>query len=247
MILDFKDKIVIVTGGSRGIGAQMVRSFCENGAIVHFTYKSSIKEANEIVNFCKTRIFAHKVDSCVPSEIEDFILKIGKEHTKIDVLVNNAGIVIRSLLASLTEKDWTTSINTNLRAPFLYCTKAIRYLRKSDYPSIINISSVTADRASVGLGIYCATKAGLEALNKVLALELASYGIRTNTIAPGFIETEMSKNTSEEFKAKILSRTPLGRMGKTEEIANVAMFLASPLASYVTGAQIYVTGGRHLE
>lgn len=247
MSVEFKDKIVVVTGGSRGIGAEIVKAFASNGAIVHFTYQSNHDAARLVEESFPNQVKGHQVDGCHQEQVENFLKTVGKMHKKIDVLVNNAGLVIRSLLANLTLEDWDRSIQTNLRAPFLYCTKALRYLMKSDAPAIVNISSVTADRVSHGLGIYCASKAGLESISKVLALEYASYKIRVNTIAPGLIETDMSVMTPDEVKEKILKKTPLGRMGKTEEVTNAVLFLASQKASYITGSQVYVTGGRHLE
>lgn len=247
MKITLDNKIVIVTGGARGIGASIVEAFAQKGALVHFTYKSNHEKALKLASKYPEQVFAHCVNSCNEEEVDNFVKQIGRQYKRIDTLVNNAGIVVRSLVANITPSEWEDSVNTNLRAPFWYCTKALRYLMKSENPSIVNISSVTADRASVGLSIYCATKAGLEALSKVMTLEYAAYKIRVNTVAPGLIETDMGESTSDEFRSKILEKTPLKRPGKPEEVANAVLFLASPYASYITGSQVYVTGGRHLQ
>jgi len=248
MQIKFIDKIVIVNGGSRGIGSEIVKSFCNLGARVYFTYRNSKNAAQKIIEeYGANTVSAHCIDNNNLDSISSFVTDVGKKHKCIDVLVNNAGIVKRSLIPILSSKDWDESFSVNLMAPMVFAKAAVRYMRKSDNPSIINISSVTADRASRGLAAYCSSKSALESLTRVMAMEFANFSIRVNTIAPGFIETDVAKNTSDEYKRKILDRTPLGRLGTTKEVSNTVLFLASSYASYITGSQIYVTGGRHLE
>ncbi len=243
MNIEFSKKIVIITGGSRGIGSEIVKSFAKLGAIVFFTYKSSHANAKEIELFSPRSIFGSKVDSCDLNEIKDFIQTIGQKYGKIDILINNAAIVFKSPLKILKIEDWNISMDVNLRAAFLYSIEALPYLKQSDFASVINISSVRADRPREEFGVYCATKAALEALSKVLMLEFAPFKILVNTIAPGLIETDDTGSVnSEEFCQKILD-IPWGRAGFPSEVASAVLYLASPFASYITGSQLYVSGG----
>ncbi len=243
MNIEFSNKIIVVTGGSRGIGAEIVKAFARLGATVLFTYKSSDVNRYEVESTNKDSIFGFKVDSSDPEQIKAFFHKIKQDYSKIDILVNNAAIVVKSSLENLSVADWDVSMNINLRASFLFATQALPFLKKSQYASVINISSVRADRPFKDLSAYCITKAGLEALNKGLMLEFAPYKIRVNSIAPGLIETDDLENVkSNEFQHKI-SSIPFARAGDPTEVANIVLFLSSPFASYVTGSQLYVSGG----
>jgi NAD(P)-dependent dehydrogenase (short-subunit alcohol dehydrogenase family) len=243
MNIEFSNKIVIITGGSRGIGSQIVKSFAKLGAKVFFTHKSSYVRNNDIANIEKQSIFGFKVNNSDPLQIREFIKTIGEKYNQIDILINNAAIVVKSPLENLSIEDWDVSMNVNLRAAFLYSIEALPFLKKSEFPSITNISSIRADRPYKNLGIYCTTKAGLEALTRALMLEFAQFRIRVNSIAPGLIETDDIESVkSNEFQEKVLD-IPFSRAGYPLEVANVVLFLASPFASYVTGSQIYVSGG----
>lgn len=243
MNIEFCNKIVIVTGGSRGIGAEIVKAFAKLGAKVFFTYKSSNAKSKEIELINTQSIFASSVDSSNCDQIKQFITQVGQKYGRIDIIVNNAAIVVKSPLNNLTIENWDECMNVNLRAVFLYSTQALPYLKKSEFASVINISSVRSDRPRKDFGVYCSSKAGLEALTKVLMLEFAPFKIRVNCVVPGLIETEdIESVTSDEFKQKILD-IPFSRAGYPSEIANTVLFLASPFASYITGSQLYVSGG----
>lgn len=246
MNITFEDKIVIVTGGSRGIGRNIVKSFCEAGAKVHFTYLSNKEDAVCLEKELGNTVKAHRVDGRQHSEVENFINDIGKKYGKIDILVNNAGIVPKTLLPNTSLDTWNNTISTNLTSIYSFCTTAFGYLYKSGAGVIINISSLASDRPSKGAGAYSATKGAIESLSRVLALEYAPFNIRINTVAPGLIETDVAKDVTEVFKKDLLSRTPLKRFGSTNDVSNAILFLASDKASFITGERLYVSGGRHI-
>ena len=239
-----KNRVVLITGGSRGIGAELVRSFCSLGAKVYFTFKSNQQAAQEIMN--STGAIGKKVDGSNEKEVKEFCDYVGKEHKVIDVLVNNAGSVPRALLVDTTVDVFKSAFLSNVGGVFNFSRSCLKYLLKSSYPSIINISSVASNRPNRGLGVYCCTKGAIESLSQVMALEFAPYKIRVNTVAPGLVKTEVSKDITDETKERILERTPLKRFGEVQDIAGAVVFLASDMAKFITGIQLYVTGGKHL-
>ena len=247
--MKFLNKLVLVNGGSRGIGAAIVRGFHQEGAKVIFTYKQNKDCAEELIeSLGGDRIAAFAVDNENPEAIASFMAQISQEHRILDVLVNNAGIVTRGLIAQLTMEQWQQCFAVNLQAPLAFAQGGLRMLMRAKGSAIINISSVTADCVSVGLGAYCASKRALESLTQTMALEFASYKIRVNSIAPGLIQTDVSQETDSKTKDKIINeKTPMRRMGTAEEVAQTALFLASDAASYTTGSKFFVTGGRHLQ
>ena len=246
MNINFKDKVVIITGGSRGIGKELVKAFHREGARVYFTYVAKEKEAESLVDELKERVYGYKADNRVFQEVENFIKHIGNKEKRIDILINNAGIVPRFLFSNTSMKTWNDVIAINLIGVRNFCLASLKYLIRSENASIINISSVAADRPSSGISAYCATKGAIESLTRVLALELSPFKIRVNTIAPGLIETDVAKDITENKREEILARTPLKRFGKVEDVCNSALFIASDKASFITGAQLYITGGKHL-
>lgn len=248
MIL-LEDKVAIVTGGSRGIGEAIARKLSANGAQVAFTYLSSEEKAKaleeELSKNGKAR--AYKSNAASYSDGEVLVNDVIKEFGKIDILVNNAGISKDNLLLRLSEEQWADVIQTNLNSVFNMTKQVIRPMMKARSGSIINMSSIIGMKGNAGQSSYAASKAGIIGFTKSIAAELGSRNIRCNAIAPGFIETDMTRYLNEGEAAKgFLDKIPLGRFGQAEEVANVTLFLASGLSSYVTGQVISACGGLNM-
>ena len=247
MEIEFKGKVVIITGGSNGIGEQLVNDFHEAGAKVYFTYLSSEEKAQNLcLKYDFRRIEGHRVDNKDCDSIKKFLNYVGEKEKKIDVLVNNAGVLLKALAANTSLKDWENIIQTNLTSIFVYSSIALRYLFKSGSASIINISSLNAIKPTKGVSAYAAAKGGVEAFSKVIMQEYASFKIRVNTVAPGLVDTQIADLVDPEFKKRIIKNTPLRRLCTTKDVSNAVMFLASDFASFITGEQILLTGGRHI-
>lgn len=251
MKIDFSGKVVIITGGSRGIGRGLVTHFARANATVYFTYLSSEDQAAAVVQECREQYGADvtglRVDGRSKPDVESFMDTVWKNHKRIDVVVNNAAWIPRGLFLQMSEQDWSEGISANLNSVIAFCSSAIKYMILNKSGSIINISSRSALQPGRGQAVYTATKGAVESLTKVLALEYGSYNIRVNTIAPGLIETDVVNTMQTGVKKKIMERTPLGRMGTADDVSHAALFLASDYASYITGTQLPVTGGRHLD
>ena len=234
-------RVCIVTGGTRGIGRAIVEKFHKEGAKVAFTYKTSEELAIVLAQKLGNNCFYSKVDSSDASSIKEFVSRVVEKFGRIDVLVNNAGITSDNLLIKMKFDEWMHVINTNLTGPFLFCREVLPVMVRNRGGAIINITSVAGVYGNPGQANYSASKAGLIALTKTIAKEYGRRNIRANCIAPGFIQTEMTQNLP--FADQLKERIPLGRTGTAEEVANVALFLASDLSSYVTGSVIFVDGG----
>lgn len=246
MKTNLSGKIVCVTGGARGIGRAVVESFCEEGAICHFTYASSDGPANELVeelNKKDQRAVAHKADVREAASMRELMETIEKEHGQLDVLVNNAGIIRDQLLLAMEEDDWADVLNTNLTGVYNTIRPAIRMMMRKRQGSIVNMSSVAGTRPGKGHSNYAATKGGVEAMTKALAAELSARNIRVNAVAPGMIETDMSKKVRDLAADQILPRILLKRFGTPQDIANAVLFLGSDLGAYITGTVLHVDGG----
>ena len=241
-----KDKTAIITGATRGIGRGIALEFAKQGCDVAFTYSKSVEKANEIikeVELLKVKVKAYQSDASSFSDTEILVESVLKDLKKIDILVNNAGITKDNLLMRLSEKDFDDVINVNLKSVF-NMTKAVqKTFLKQRQGSLIHMSSVVGIKGNAGQSNYSASKAGIIGFSKSIALELGSRNIRSNVIAPGFIETEMTKKLSEEIVEKWRKSIPLKRGGSPEDIANLCVFLASDLSSYITGQVINVDGG----
>ncbi|AFC26290.1 3-oxoacyl-[acyl-carrier-protein] reductase [Saprospira grandis] len=241
-------KVALVTGGSRGIGSAIVKKFAEQGAHVVFTYRSSSEQAEALAKEAEAlsegiKVLAYQSDAADFDQAAQLIKDIVKEFGQIDVLVNNAGITRDNLLLRMNEQQWDDVMTTNLKSVFNLCKHAARPMLKARSGSIINITSIVGVNGNPGQANYAASKAGMIGFTKSLAYEMGSRGIRCNAIAPGFITTEMTDKLSDELKEQMIKNTALQRLGQGEEIANVCLFLASELSSYVTGDTIMVTGG----
>ncbi|MEJ5287181.1 MAG: 3-oxoacyl-[acyl-carrier protein] reductase [Candidatus Kapaibacterium sp.] len=241
----FKEKVVVVTGGCRGIGKAIVEKFLEEGAFV-YAWDFKIPEENEPFiedDSLKQRVRIIQVDVSSAESVENAAQKVLDESGKVDILVNNAGITRDNLLLRMSENEWDSVLNTNLKGSFL-CTKAlVRSMMNQRWGRIINISSIVGEIGNAGQANYSASKAGLIGFTKSLAKELASRNILVNAIAPGYVRTAMTDKLTPEQKEMFLKNIPLRREAEPEDIAKVVLFLASDDASYITGQVINVDGG----
>ncbi len=240
-----KDKVVVITGGSRGIGKAAVEKFCSEGARV-IIWDVLDKEGESFANQLNSKGFICRffhVDVTNFVEVENSAKKIIEEFGQIDVLINNAGITRDATLLKMTDEQWQSVLNVNLTGVF-NCTKAVApYMIEKGKGKIINTSSVVALYGNFGQSNYVATKSGIIGLTKVWARELGRKGINVNAVAPGFIETEMVQSVPEKVLQMMRERTPLGRLGNPMDIANAYLFLASNEADFINGAVISVDGG----
>ena len=239
-------KTAIVTGGSRGIGKGIALVFAQHGANVAFTYSSSVESANslekELSNY-GVKVKSFQSNAADYKESQDLVENVLSDFGSIDVLVNNAGITKDNLLMRMGEEDFDKVIEVNLKSVF-NMTKAVqRTMLKQRKGSIINMSSVVGVKGNAGQSNYAASKAGIIGFSKSVALELGSRNIRSNVIAPGFIETEMTAKLDEKTVDVWRNAIPLKRGGSPEDIANACVFLASDLSAYVTGQTLNVDGG----
>ena len=239
-------KTAIITGASRGIGRGIALVFAEQGANVAFTYSSSAEAANELeknLNCLGIKAKGYKSDAASFQEAQDLAEKVFSEFGSIDILINNAGITKDNLLMRISEEDFDKVIEVNLKSVF-NMTKAVqRTMLKQRKGSIINMSSVVGVKGNAGQTNYAASKAGIIGFSKSVALELGSRNIRSNVIAPGFIETEMTAKLDEDTVKGWRESIPLKRGGTPEDIANACVFLASDMSSYITGQTLNVDGG----
>ena len=240
-----QEKVCLITGGSRGIGAAIVRRFVEEGAAVAFTYHSSAERANAIVEELTsngTKIKAYQSNAASFAEAELLVKNVLEDFGKIDVLINNAGITRDTLMLRMSEEQWDTVIETNLKSVFNLTKHVLRPMLKNRGGSIINMSSVVGAFGQAGQANYAASKAGIFGFTKSIAKEVGSRNIRCNAIAPGFIETEMTEVLDEKTKENYLAAIPLKRLGNAKEVADACVYLASDLSSYVSGQTISVCG-----
>ena len=242
-----ENKVAIVTGGSRGIGEAIAVKLAENGAHVAFSYVSSDEKAKalegKLLSF-GVKAKAYKSNAADFADCEKMVNEVVKEWGTVDILVNNAGISKDNLLLRMTPEQWDEVIKTNLSSVYNMTKQVMRPMMKSRSGSIINMSSIVGMKGNAGQSSYAASKAGIIGFTKSIAAELGSRNIRCNAIAPGFVETDMTHYLKEGEAAKsFLAKIPLGRFGSANEIANVTLFLASEMSSYITGQVISVCGG----
>jgi 3-oxoacyl-[acyl-carrier protein] reductase len=243
-------KTALITGASRGIGRSIALTFAKHGADVAFTYLSSVEKGTALENEIRTlgvKAKGYRSDASDFKAADDLVNAILADFGKLDVLVNNAGITRDGLLMRMSEENWDEVIKVNLKSIFNLTRAAQKPMLKQRSGSVINMSSIVGIRGNAGQTNYAASKAGIIGFTMALSLELASRNIRINAIAPGFIETEMTEALSEEVMQKWRDEIPMKRGGTGEDVANLALFLASDLSSYVTGQTICVDGGRSLK
>lgn len=240
-----KDKVALITGGGRGIGREIALKFSSQGcdiAIFELNEESTKPVVSEIEVMARVAI-GLGVDVRRLAQVEEGINKILDKFGRIDILINNAGITKDGLILRMEEKDWDNVLGVNLKGSFNCIKAAARHMLKAKSGRIINIASIIGIMGNAGQANYAASKAGIIGLTKSIAKEFASRGITCNAIAPGFIQTDMTKSLPEDVKNKMLSLIPLGKLGEPVDVAEAALFLASAGAGYITGQVIVVDGG----
>lgn len=241
-----KGKVAVITGAGRGIGRAIALQFAEYGAKVVVNYRNSITQVEELLELIKAaggEAIAVQADISQESEAKKLIEEAVKQYGRLDILVNNAGITKDNLLMRMSEAEFSSVIDINLKGTF-FCTKyASTVMLKQKSGKMINISSVVGLTGNVGQANYAASKAGVIGMTKAVARELASRGITVNAVAPGFIETDMTEQLSDKVKEATITGIPLKRYGKASEVASAVSFLASEAANYITGQVLQVDGG----
>ena len=244
--MKFKDKVVVITGGTRGIGKALVESFLKQSATVVIIGSTS-NSVNASLEYFKEKGYSNFVgyplDIGNADEVKKTFKVINTEYPTIDVLINNAGITRDGLFMRMKEDDWDDVLRVNLKGTFNCIQAVVRPMMKQSYGTIINISSVVGIMGNAGQANYAASKAGLIGLTKSIAKELSSRNITVNAIAPGYILTDMTDEISDEAKENFLQNIPLGRPGTTDDVSAAALFLASEGARYITGQTLNVNGG----
>jgi 3-oxoacyl-[acyl-carrier protein] reductase len=242
--MNLKNKKILITGATGGIGNHLVEKFYNLGARIVASGTNEEKLNNLNKKFSNIYINKFKLDE--HSKIEDFIDEVEKKMEGLDVLVNNAGITSDNLSVRLTEENWKKVIDINLTSSFLMCKYAIKKMLKKKYGKIINITSIVGHTGNLGQANYAASKAGIVAFSKSLAIEYAKKNINVNCVSPGFIKTEMTDKIGEEFKKNLISKIPSGNLGSGEDVSNCVAFLASDMAKYINGETIHVNGGMYM-
>ena len=250
MSIDMKldDKLVLVTGASRGIGRSIAETLAQAGATVIGTATSD-SGANAISAYFQEmglKGSGKKLNVADPESISTVLKEITEEHGAIGILVNNAGITRDNLLMRMKDDEWDDIINTNLSSVFRLSKACLRGMMKARSGRIISIASVVGATGNAGQCNYAAAKAGIVGFSKSLAREVGSRGITVNVVAPGFIDTDMTKALSEEQRSSMASTIPLGALGQPKDIANAVLFLASDMGNYVTGETLHINGGMHM-
>lgn len=235
-------KKALVTGASGGIGAAIATKLHQNGAMVTLS-GTRVEPLIKLKEELGDNSFVSRCDLSDGDEVGNLIQTVSSQMNGLDILINNAGLTMDNLLMRMSDEQWQKVINVNLSATFKLCKDSLRGMMKSRWGRIINISSVVALTGNPGQGNYSASKAGIIALSKSLASEVASRGITVNCVAPGFIKTSMTEMLTEDQHNQILNKIPVNRMGNVEEIASGVAFLASPEASYITGTTLNINGG----
>ena len=239
-------KVALVTGGSRGIGKAIALKFASEGADVVFTYlsnKAAAEQTEQELGQFGHRVKAYASDASSFETAHELVKQVIEDFSRIDILVNNAGITRDTLLMRMTEQQWDEVLNGNLKSAFNFTHAVVPLMARQRAGSIISLSSVVGIAGNAGQANYAASKAGIIALSTSVAKEMGSRNVRCNCIAPGFIDTDMTSSLPEELRKEWAKTIPLRRCGTPEEVANVALFLASDLSSYVTGQVIHCCGG----
>ena len=242
--MNLKNKKVIITGATGGIGNSLAKRFVEEGAkvLATGTKEEKLKELkNKLSN-----IEIEKFNLADHSKIEDFIDSAVQKIDGLDILVNNAGINLDSLTIRLSEENWKKVLDINLTSTFLMCKYAIKKMLRKKKGKIINITSIVGHTGNLGQSNYAASKAGIIAFSKSLAIEYAKKNININCVSPGFIKTEMTDKINDEFKKILIDKIPSGDLGTGEDVSNCVAFLASDMAKYINGETIHVNGGMYM-
>jgi len=243
-MINFKDKKILITGATGGIGKALVKKFLSlEGNVLATGTKieklDALKKEFPKVNILKFDISNH-------SKIGEFIENVSSQLTGLDVLVNNAGINMDNLSIRMKDEEWKKVIDVNLGSTFFLCKYAIKKMLKNKYGRIVNITSIVGHTGNLGQSNYAASKAGIIAMSKSLAIEYAKKKITINCVSPGFIQSKMTDNIVESIKAVLTSRIPMSKLGTGEDVSNTVAFLSSDSASYITGETIHVNGGMYM-
>ena len=243
-MINFKDKKILITGATGGIGKALVKKFLSLDGNVLATGTrieklDALKKEFPKVNILKFDISEH-------SKIEEFIENVSSQLTGLDVLVNNAGINMDNLSLRMKDEEWKKVIDINLGSTFFLCKYAIKKMLKNKYGRIVNITSFVGHTGNLGQSNYAASKAAIIAMSKSLAIEYAKKNITINCVSPGFIQSKMTDNIVESIKAVLTSRIPMSKLGTGEDVSNTVAFLSSDAASYITGETIHVNGGMYM-
>lgn len=241
-------QIALVTGASRGIGAAISRALGEQGATVIGT-ATTTQGAGQITRALQAENIQGSgiaLDVNDPAQVETVLKSVTDQYGDISILVNNAGITRDGLLMRMKDEDWDDVISTNMKSVYRMSQSVLRAMMKARTGRIINISSVIAHTGNAGQTNYAAAKGGMEGFTKALAREVATRGITVNCVAPGFIDTDMTRALPEEQKNILMQGIPMGRLGQVEDVANAVAFLASPRAAYITGETLHVNGGMYM-
>jgi 3-oxoacyl-[acyl-carrier protein] reductase len=248
--MDGSKRVVVVTGGSKGIGRSICLRFAAEGArIVFIHYDPDEIQADETLKLLGDRgveAKAKKLDVSSFSNVNRFFTEVVEEFRGLDVLVNNSGITRDALFLRMSEEQWDQTLSVNLKGAFNCSKAAVKFMVKQKSGKIVNISSVVGQIGNIGQSNYSASKAGIMGLTKSIARELATRGITVNAVAPGFIDTEMTRSLPEKAKDLFRSQIPMGRIGEPDDVAEAVYWLASEAASYITGQVIHVNGGLYM-
>ena len=242
--MNLENKKIIITGATGGIGNSLVEKFDSLGCQIIATGTNEEKLNNLKKKHPKIIIERFKLDQ--HDKIESFIETAHEKLSGIDILVNNAGITLDNLSIRLTEENWKKVLDINLTSTFLMCKFTIKKMLKNKYGKIINITSIVGHTGNLGQANYAASKAGIIAFSKSLAIEYAKKNINVNCVSPGFIKTDMTDQINEEFKKILINKIPSGDLGRGEDVSNCAAFLASDMANYINGETIHVNGGMYM-
>ena len=242
--MNLKNKKILITGATGGIGNSLVKKFSDFGSLIVATGTNDEKLNNLKINYPEIYIEKFKLDE--HDKIENFIENINKKLDGLDILVNNAGITLDNLSIRLTEENWKKVLDINLTASFLLCKYAIKKMLKKKFGKIINITSIVGHTGNLGQANYAASKAGIVAFSKSLAIEYAKKNINVNCVSPGFIKTDMTDKINDEFKKTLIDRIPQGKLGSGDDVSNCVAFLASDMADYINGETIHVNGGMYM-
>ena len=242
--MNLTNKKVLITGATGGIGNCLVKKFDSFNTKIIATGTNEEKLDNLKKNFPNIQVEKFKLDH--HDKIDDFINNVHDKLEGLDILVNNAGITLDNLSIRLTEADWKKVLDINLTSTFLMCKSAVKKMLKKKYGKIINITSIVGHTGNLGQANYAASKAGIIAFSKSLAIEYAKKNININCVSPGFIKTEMTDKINEEFKKNLINKIPSGNLGTGEDVSNCVAFLASDMATYINGETIHVNGGMYM-
>tara|TARA_Y100000389_G_scaffold67647_1_gene64051 strand:+ start:1633 stop:2364 length:732 start_codon:yes stop_codon:yes gene_type:complete len=242
--MNLKSKKVLITGATGGIGYSLVEKFYNLGSTVIATGTNDERLANLKKKFPSILIEKFKLNE--HDKIEEFVERVEKNSEGLDILINNAGITLDNLSIRLTEENWKKVLDINLTSSFLMCKHVIKKMLRKKYGKIINITSIVGHTGNLGQANYAASKAGIVAFSKSLAIEYAKKNININCVSPGFIKTDMTDKISEDFKKILISKIPSGYLGTGEDVSNCVAFLASDDAKYINGETIHVNGGMYM-